>query len=56
MCYYETTEDEKRDTDPLIKAESKFIFVLDEYSNTDFAMDANLDRLIQDILAQKKCI
>ena len=54
-CYYETIEDEKRDTAPLLKAKDKFIFVLKNYPNTDFALDAKfkLD-LIDDILASKE--
>ena len=55
MCYYETIEDEKRDTGPLLKAKEKFEFVSKEYPNTDFAMDANFKlELIQDILASKE--
>ena len=55
MCYYETIEDEKRDSGPLIQAKKKFNFVIDEYPNTDFALDAKfkLD-LIQDISASKE--
>ena len=55
MCYYETIEDEKRDSAPLIKARKKFQFIIDEYPNTDFALDAKfkLD-LIQDIMASKE--
>ena len=55
MCYYETIEDEKRDTGSLIKARDKFIFIVDNYSNTDFALDAKFKiDLIQDILASKE--
>ena len=55
MCYYETIEDEKRDTAPLLKAKNKFSFVLEKYPTTEFAMDSKfkLD-LIQDILASKE--
>ena len=55
MCYYETIEDEKRDSGPLLKAKEKFDFVIDNYPNTDFALDAKfkLD-LIQDIIASKE--
>ena len=55
MCYYETIEDEKRDSDPLLKAKNKFVFVVENYPNTDFALDARfkLD-LIQDVLASKE--
>ncbi len=55
MCYYETIEDEKRDTGPLIDAKNSFEFVAKEYPNTDFAMDAKFKiDLIQDILASKE--
>ncbi len=55
MCYYETIEDEKRDSSPLINAKKKFIFVVENYPETDFALDAKfkLD-LINDILASKE--
>jgi outer membrane protein assembly factor BamD len=55
MCYYETIEDEKRDTKPLLKAKTQFELVLNEYPNTDFAMYAQFKiELIQDILASKE--
>ena len=55
MCYYETIEDEKRDTKPLLKAKSQFELVLSKYPNTDFASDAQFKiELIQDILASKE--
>ena len=55
MCYYETIEDEKRDTGSLIKARDKFIFIVENYPNTDFALDAKFKiDLIQDILASKE--
>ena len=55
MCYYETIEDEKRDTAPLLKAKDKFIFVLKNYPNTDFALDAKFKLgVIEDILASKE--
>ena len=55
MCYYENIEDEKRDTEPILKAKEKFSFIVDEYPNTDFALDSEfkLD-LIEDILASKE--
>ena len=40
MCYYDTVVDEKRDLEPLLKAKKKFIFVMDNYPKTDFAMDS----------------
>ena len=55
MCYYQSIVDEKKDLEPLLKARDKFIYVLENYPNTDFAMDAKfkLD-LIREILASKE--
>ena len=55
MCYYDTVVDEKRDLEPLLKAKKQFIFVMDNYPTTDFAMDSKykLD-LIYDRLAGKE--
>ncbi len=55
ICYYETIEDEKRDSAPLFKAKDKFNFIIKNYPNTDFALDAKFKLgLIQDILASKE--
>ena len=55
ICYYEAIEDEKRDSAPLIKAKDKFNFILKNYPNTDFAIDAEFKLgLIDDILASKE--
>ena len=55
MCFYETIEDEKRDSAPLVKAKDKFIFIIDQYPNTDFALDSKFKiELIEDILASKE--
>ena len=55
MCYYETIEDEQRDSAPLIKAQKKFNFIVKEYPNTDFSVDAKFKLgLIEDILAAKE--
>tara|TARA_S200000501_G_C20824552_1_gene744373 strand:- start:806 stop:1645 length:840 start_codon:yes stop_codon:yes gene_type:complete len=55
ICYYEMIEDEKRDIDPLLKAKEKFNLIINDYPNTDFALDIKfkLD-LIEDILASKE--
>ncbi len=55
MCYYETIVDEKRDLEPLIKAKKQFEFIMNNFPNTDFAMDSKfkLD-LIYDKLAGKE--
>ncbi len=55
MCYYESIEDEKRDSEPLIEAKNKFNFIIQEYPNTDFALDSKFKlELIKDILASKE--
>ena len=55
MCYYETIIDEKRDLEPLLKAKKQFEFIMNNFPNTDFAMDSKfkLD-LIYDKLAGKE--
>ena len=55
MCYYENIVDEKRDLNPLLKSKREFEFIIQEYPNTDFALDAKfkLD-LIKDIMASKE--
>ena len=55
MCYYENIEDEKKDLAPLVKAKNKFEFILKEYPETDFALDASFKiDLINDIMASKE--
>ena len=55
MCYYEEIVDEKKDLAPLIKAKSKFEFIVTSYPNTDFALDSKYKiNLINDILASKE--
>tara|TARA_B100000073_G_C23652709_1_gene541244 strand:+ start:263 stop:1099 length:837 start_codon:yes stop_codon:yes gene_type:complete len=55
MCYYEAIEDEKRDSAPLLKAKNQFTFVVTNYPNTEFALDAKFKLgLIEDILASKE--
>ncbi len=55
MCYYETIEGEMKDSAPIIKAKEKFVYVSENFPDTDFALDAKfkLD-LIEDILAAKE--
>ncbi len=55
ICYYEMIEDEKRDIEPILKAKDKFLLVVENYPDTDFALDSKfkLD-LIEDILASKE--
>ena len=55
MCYYETIEDEKRDSAPLLKAKNQFDFIVQNYPDTEFALDAKFKLgLIEDILASKE--
>ena len=55
MCYYEKIVDEKKDLGPLLMAQEEFNFIVDNYPNSDYALDAQykLD-LIQDYLASKE--
>ena len=55
MCYYEKIVDEKKDLGPLLQAQEKFNFIIKNFPNTDYALDAEykLD-LIQDYLASKE--
>ena len=54
-AYYEQIVDEKKDLQSLLKAKENFLFVENNYPNTDYAIDASfkLD-LINDILASKE--
>ena len=55
MCYYETIEDEMRNSDPIFKAKEKFLFIKKNFPNTDFAIDAEFKlNLIEDMLAAKE--
>ena len=55
ICYYEQILDEKKDLEPLLKSKRKFEFVISEFPNSDYAIDASfkLD-LIQNQLAAKE--
>ena len=55
MSYFEMIEDEERDIKPLINAKEKFGYILKNYPNTDFALDASFKyELIENILASKE--
>ena len=55
MCYYENIVDERKDLEPLIRAKKKFEFVVKEFPDTDFALDAAFKiGLIEDIMAAKE--
>ena len=55
MCYYEQIVDEKKDIGPLIKAQEKFNFIIKNFPNSDYALDAEYKiNLIQDYQASKE--
>ena len=55
MSYFEMIEDEKRDSEPIIKAKEKFSYIIENFSDTDFALDAKFKYdLIENILASKE--
>ena len=55
LSYYENIEGEKKDLKPLLEAKKKFIFVIENYPNTDFALDSKFKiGLINDVLASKE--
>ncbi len=55
MCYYEQIVDERKDLAPLIKAKKEFDFIIKNYPDTDFALDAKFKNdLIMDMLAAKE--
>ena len=55
LCYYETIVDEKKDLEPLNKAKEKFEYVINEFPDSDFALDSKFKiDLVLDILAAKE--
>ncbi len=55
VCYFEQIVDEKKDLQSIKNAKLKFDFVLKEYPNTEYALDAEFKlSLIDDILASKE--
>ena len=55
LCFYEQIVNEKKDLESIINSKEIFLRIINEYPNTDFAVDAQfkLD-LINDILAAKE--
>ena len=58
MCYFEQILDEKKDLQPLIKAQKKFEFIILNYPETDYATDAHfkLDLIIDQLAAKEMSI
>ena len=55
ICYFEQIVDEKKDLQSIKNAKVKFEYVLNEYTNTEYALDAEFKiSLINDILASKE--
>ncbi len=55
MSYYEQIADEKKDLGSIIDAQQNFEFIINNYPNSDFALDAEYKlELIQEILASKE--
>ena len=55
MSYYNQIVDEKKDLGPILEAKKSFQFVISEYPNSDYAMDAKFKlELIEEILAGKE--
>ena len=55
LCYYEQIVDEKKDLQSIIKAKESFTYLINNYPETEYSLDAKfkLD-LINDILASKE--
>tara|TARA_Y100001980_G_C14515132_1_gene290473 strand:+ start:466 stop:1314 length:849 start_codon:yes stop_codon:yes gene_type:complete len=55
ICYFEQIVDEKKDLQSIKKAKKKFLFLLKEYPNTEYALDSEFKlSLVNDILAAKE--
>lgn len=55
LSYYEQIVDEKKDLGAIIEAKKHFNYVIDNYPNSDFALDAKYKiDLIEDFLASKE--
>ena len=55
ICYFEQIVDEKKDLQSIKSAKMKFEYILNEYTNTEYALDAEFKiSLINDILASKE--
>ena len=55
LCYYEKIIDEKKDLEPLIYAKREFNYVMNNYPNTDFALDSKFKvDLIDEVMASKE--
>jgi len=58
ICYYEQILDEKKDLEPLLKAKEKFEFIIANYPDTDYEVDARykLDLIIDQLAAKEMSV
>ena len=55
LCYYEQIVDEKKDLESILKAKKHFTYLINNYPNTEYAIDAEFKiDLINDTLASKE--
>tara|TARA_Y100001970_G_C14052372_1_gene759666 strand:- start:90 stop:917 length:828 start_codon:yes stop_codon:yes gene_type:complete len=55
ICYYEQIVDEKKDSESIIMAQKSFDYVIKNYPNSEYSIDAEFKmNLINDILASKE--
>ena len=55
LCWYEQIIDEKKDLETILKAKEKFTYLINNYPNTEYALDAEFKiDLINDTLASKE--
>jgi len=55
ICYFEQIVDEKKDLQSIIKAKESFIYIIQNYPNSEYALDSEFKiDLIDDILASKE--
>ena len=55
ICYFEQIVDEKKDTQSIYDAKEKFLFIINNYPNSEYSLDAKFKiDLINEILASKE--
>ena len=55
LCYYEQIIDEKKDLQSMLKAKKNFMFIINNFPKTEYAIDSSFKvDLIDDILASKE--
>ena len=55
VCYFEQIVDEKKDTQSIYDAKEKFLFIINNYPNSEYSLDAEFKiDLINEILASKE--